>query len=229
MSIWGIFAGRRSVILAILVLHPVDTEGARKSTYSSTMEVPRIEWANLKQDVAALRQEVGKLRLENERLRRENATLERRISEHGGNQSLLLENYVSLAALNERLGQLRTDLQDHGEKRRAELIAEMSRQIVQLAIQTEEALNLLAQSIDKKPNFKREFRFSDKYPRQGLAYTVQSGDTLSQIARKFNATVQDIQNANKIADPTRLMAGETIFIPQGGKKGENGDRKEKTR
>ncbi len=219
----------RFLIWAVLLIPVVELGGARKSTDSSTMEVPRIEWANLKQDVAGLRHQVGNLRLENERLRRESASLERRITKLGGDRVFLLEKYVSLSEFNDKLEQLRIELENHGQRERTEMIAEVSRQIMELATQTEEALNILAQSFDEKPNFKREFRFSDKYPRQGVAYTVQTGDTLSQIARKFNATVQDIQNANKIAVPTRLMAGETIFIPQGGKKVEDGDGKKETR
>lgn len=213
-----IFTGHRSALLVILMLNLVSAEGARNSTYSSTMEVPRIEWANLKQDIEVLRQEIGKLRIEGEALRRENANLGRKINELEKNEDLLLENYVSLNTLNERLEQFHGNLQKQTDKRRFEQIDEVSRQIVQLAAQTEEALNLLAQSIDNKSYFKREFEFSDKYPKQGLAYTVQTGDTLSQIAKKFDATIRDIQNANKISDPTRLMAGETIFIPQKEKK-----------
>lgn len=218
MSIWEIFSGHRSPILMILMLNLVSAEGARNSTYSSTMEVPRIEWANLKQDIEVLRQEIGKLRIEGEDLRRENSNLEGRINELEKSKNLLLENYVSFNTLNERLEKFERNLQKETEEIRLQQISEVSRQIVKLAAQTEEALNLLAQSIENKSYFKKEFKFSDKYPKQGLAYTVQAGDTLSQIANKFDATVQDIQNANKISDPTRLMAGETIFIPQKEKK-----------
>ena len=57
-------------------------------------------------------------------------------------------------------------------------------------------------------------QFSDNYPKTGLSYEVQSGDTLSQIALKFGSTVQYIQDANQIKDPTRdLRVGDTIFIP----------------
>jgi LysM repeat protein len=44
---------------------------------------------------------------------------------------------------------------------------------------------------------------------------VQAGDTLGEIARKHNAKLQDIINANKISDPTRIRVGQTLFIPQG--------------
>ena len=39
--------------------------------------------------------------------------------------------------------------------------------------------------------------------------------TLAVIAKTNNAKVQDIINANKISDPTKIRVGQTLFIPQG--------------
>ena len=56
--------------------------------------------------------------------------------------------------------------------------------------------------------------FSDNYPKSGVSYEVQSGDTLSQIAVQFGSRVEYIQNANQINDPARdLLVGDIIFIP----------------
>ena len=55
--------------------------------------------------------------------------------------------------------------------------------------------------------------FSDDFPKEGVSYTVQRGDTLSSIASRFGVPVKDITNANRIADPTRLQAGQTLFVP----------------
>jgi hypothetical protein len=44
-------------------------------------------------------------------------------------------------------------------------------------------------------------------------YTVKSGDTLSQIARDFNVTVDDILKLNKIEDVNLIFPGEEIKIP----------------
>jgi LysM repeat protein len=47
-----------------------------------------------------------------------------------------------------------------------------------------------------------------------VTYTVQSGDTLTKIAREHGSSIKDIQNANKIANPARdLRVGQSIFIP----------------
>jgi LysM repeat protein len=47
-----------------------------------------------------------------------------------------------------------------------------------------------------------------------IIYVIQKGDTLIPIARQFGVTVQDIQEANGIADPRRLSIGQEIIIPR---------------
>ncbi len=46
-----------------------------------------------------------------------------------------------------------------------------------------------------------------------VIYTIQQGDTLIPIARQFGVTVQEIIDANGIADPRRLRIGQEIIIP----------------
>ena len=57
--------------------------------------------------------------------------------------------------------------------------------------------------------------FTDDFPKDGVSYTVQKGDTLATIARKTGARQQDIINANRLADPSRITVGQTLFIPGG--------------
>lgn len=47
----------------------------------------------------------------------------------------------------------------------------------------------------------------------GQHYTVKSGDTLGQIATRFNTTVQAIAAANNIADPRLIRIGQVLIIP----------------
>jgi murein DD-endopeptidase MepM/ murein hydrolase activator NlpD len=47
----------------------------------------------------------------------------------------------------------------------------------------------------------------------GAYYTVQSGDTLSQIAWDFNTTLNDLLALNPTADPDSLMPGKVLLIP----------------
>ena len=46
-------------------------------------------------------------------------------------------------------------------------------------------------------------------------FTVSQGDTLSAIAARFGVSVQDIANANGIADVNRIFAGQVLQIPIG--------------
>ena len=55
-------------------------------------------------------------------------------------------------------------------------------------------------------------------PQHGYEYPVQSGDTLSAIARAYKdkgvkVTVQQIEKANPGLTATTLYVGKTIFIP----------------
>lgn len=44
-------------------------------------------------------------------------------------------------------------------------------------------------------------------------YVVQPGDTLWKIARAFNTTIQAIVEANEIANPDLIFAGQVLLIP----------------
>ncbi|SKC89800.1 Predicted glycosyl hydrolase [Maledivibacter halophilus] len=48
----------------------------------------------------------------------------------------------------------------------------------------------------------------------GFYYTVQSGDTLYSIARRYNVSVREIQNANPSLDPFNLIVGDVLCIPR---------------
>ena len=49
-----------------------------------------------------------------------------------------------------------------------------------------------------------------------LEYTVQPGDTLYSIARKYNTTVEAICRANGIVNPWYIRVGQKLAIPPGG-------------
>lgn len=46
-------------------------------------------------------------------------------------------------------------------------------------------------------------------------YTVESGDTLSGIAKKFNTNVNLLMSRNNIKDPSLLRVGQVLIIPAG--------------
>ncbi|TFH33239.1 MAG: LysM peptidoglycan-binding domain-containing protein, partial [Anaerolineales bacterium] len=47
----------------------------------------------------------------------------------------------------------------------------------------------------------------------GPIYTVQAGDTLSAIARRFGISQEALISANAIADPSRLFPGQALVLP----------------
>ena len=48
---------------------------------------------------------------------------------------------------------------------------------------------------------------------QTISYTVQRGDTLFAIARRYGTTVDEIANINSIANPNLIYPGEVLKIP----------------
>jgi LysM repeat protein len=164
---------------------------------------PAFEVASLHEDVRLLSQRVNELSLHVEQLERANNELQSRSS----------QTYVTLAQLNEALADLQKTLQAAMRDQRRETLQVVSGQMEKLANETQAAINALAKGAVLRPAVSTP-TFADDYPKEGATYTVQRGDTLSSIAHKTNARIQDIVNANKIADPTRLQAGQTLFIPQ---------------
>lgn len=162
--------------------------------------------AVLSQDVALLRQQLGQVQLQMEATQRENAELRRRLESAGSGLATVTQMQDQLAAL-------RAEYREADARNRREVVVELGRQIESLATQTDTALKALARSIEATPT-PVAVSFTDDYPQTGVPYTVQRGDTLSTIARRFNSTVRDIQNANRIVDPSLLRVGQTIFIPQ---------------
>ena len=56
--------------------------------------------------------------------------------------------------------------------------------------------------------------FTSEPPRPRRTYTVQQGDTLSGIARRFGVSLADLERANpQITDPNRIFPGQVINIP----------------
>ncbi|HEX2183338.1 MAG TPA: LysM peptidoglycan-binding domain-containing protein [Rubrobacteraceae bacterium] len=51
-------------------------------------------------------------------------------------------------------------------------------------------------------------------------YVVQPGDTLSEIAERFGSTVDAIVEANGLADPDIIFAGQILCVPPRGHQGQ---------
>lgn len=46
-----------------------------------------------------------------------------------------------------------------------------------------------------------------------FGYTVEAGDTLSELASRFDVALDSLVEANGLADPDRLIAGTTLDVP----------------
>ncbi|HVU32202.1 MAG TPA: LysM peptidoglycan-binding domain-containing protein [Opitutaceae bacterium] len=163
-----------------------------------------VDFANLREDVRGLTQRVGDLSLRVEQLERENGDLRQRLA--AGNQ-----HYVTLTQLNAAIDDLNRTIQTAVSTSKNETLQQVATQMEKLAKQTNAALDSLAKAQAARPAVQTSF--SDSYAKEGTSYTVQKGDTLARIAKKIGAREQDIINANKIQDPSRIVVGQTLFIP----------------
>lgn len=53
---------------------------------------------------------------------------------------------------------------------------------------------------------------NDTINTETISYTIQSGDTLSEIASRYGTTVQELSDINNITNPNLIYPGETIRI-----------------
>ncbi|MBI4626689.1 MAG: LysM peptidoglycan-binding domain-containing protein [Verrucomicrobia bacterium] len=166
----------------------------------------QLELANLREDVRGLIQRVGELTLRLEQLERENADLRARTKAAD-------KSYASLAQLNEAIADLNRNIRTAVAASKTETLQQVAAQLEKLAKQTNAALDSLAKAQASRPAVQASF--ADNYSKEGVSYTVQKGDTIAVIAKKTGAKQQDIINANKIADPSHITIGQTLFIPGG--------------
>lgn len=160
------------------------------------------ELATLREDMRLLAQRVGELTLTVEQLTRENSQLQAKAS----------QSHVTTEQLNRAMADLSRTMQGALADQKRETLQQVAGQIEKLGRQTNAALDALAKGQATRPAVQTDFK--EDFPKEGVNYTVQAGDTISGIADKMNARSADIINANKISDPTRIRVGQTLFIPQ---------------
>jgi len=163
-----------------------------------------IEMANLREDLRLLQQTVAELQASVAQLQRDNAALSSQAE--SGRASL-----VTLAQLNDALAQLRQSTEASLADQKRETLQTVAQQISKLAKETNSALAAVAKGQATRPTIATDF--SDDFPKEGVTHTVQSGETLSTISKKYGVPMKNIQNANRIADPTKIMVGQSLFIP----------------
>lgn len=175
-------------------------------TAVAQVQNPQVEIANLREDVRGLAQRMGALALRVEQLERENSELRERLSAAD-------RSAVTMSQLRESLADLDGRIRTAAAGAKAEALQQVGVQMEKLAKQTNAALDALAKAQATRPTV--QTTFAEEYPKEGISYTVQKGDSLASIAKKTGAKQQDIINANKLADPSKITIGQTLFIPGG--------------
>ena len=166
----------------------------------------------MREDVRGLTQRVNELSLRVEQLEHENSELRAKVASVEGSR---------VAQLNSAVAELNAAIKSAVASSRGEILEQVGTQMEKLAKQTNAALDSIA-----KPSAAAQARpapqgppakpaFGDSYPKEGMSYTVQKGDTVGLIAKKTGAKTQDIIDANKLLDPSRIQAGQVLFVPGG--------------
>ena len=161
-----------------------------------------IDFANLQEDVRGLTQKVNALSLQVEQLQPRPG-----FSAPAPDAA----NYATLVQLNAAVADLNRSIQAAVAASQTETLADVNVQLKKLAQQVNAAL---ASAGKKTVAEGADSTFSSDYPKTGESYTVQKGDTLAIIAKKLGAKRQDIINANKISDPSRIQVGQVLFVPE---------------
>jgi|SRR5690606_9385706 len=179
----------------------------------------RVEIANLRADIRILDRRINELTLAMEDLINQNRQLAAQV-EQARSQAARAGGGVQQGQLDRAIANLQQQIQNVSSEQRREILREVTAQIEALGSQTQAAIDALARNVSSRPtstpavSTQAPPSFSDDFPKEGVSYTVKSGDTLTGIATRLNSTVRDIQNANRIANPSSIQIGQTLFIPQ---------------
>jgi len=175
------------------------------------MNSPQAELAGLREDVRGLVQRVGDLQVRVEQLEKENTALRERVV---ASQDAV----VTLRQLNDAVSDINRRIQSSISASEDKTMRQVQQQLEAMSRQMNSALAAVSRNAGASQSVQAP-TFSKDFPQNGVYYTVRSGDNLSSIARRFGVTMDDIVNANQIADRNSLTVGQPLFLP--GAKGES--------
>ncbi len=208
------FAAQRTLVFKPDITHSlhimwkifVFALGAALTAAPLAAQTTNVDLANLRQDIALLDQRQRALSVQVETLTRENEALRKQVAAATGNVATMTQLNDAVADLNKTIRAATADSQ-------RETLQKVSVQMEALARQTNASLQSISRSSAATPVAAPSF--NENYPKEGITYTIERGDTLSSIAQKLGSSLRDIVNANKITDPTKIQVGQTLFIPGG--------------
>lgn len=189
---------------------------------ASSLAAPRAsaqtEVADLREDVRGLTERVNELSLRLEQVEHDNALLRSKVAGVEGSRDA-----VTQAQLNGAVADLNASIKSAVGESRTEILQQVATQMENLAKQTNVALDSIARppgAAQARPAPQAapapaKAAFGESYPKEGVSYTVLKGDSVGVIAKKTGAKAQDIIDANKLMDPSRIQAGQVLFVPGG--------------
>lgn len=176
------------------------------SLHGQSNQSVNVELANIREDVRLLSQRVGEFQLRIEMLEKENGDLRARTAN---------QNYATITQLNEAIAELNRAAKASDASTKAEILQQVSGQLEKLGKQTNAALDSIAKSTAAPRSPVTAPTFSEDYPKEGVSHVVQKGESLGSIAKLYGARQQDIINANKISDASKIQVGQKLFIAGG--------------
>jgi len=161
---------------------------------------------------------VNELSLRLEQVEHDNALLRSKVAGVEGSRDA-----VTQAQLNGAVADLNASIKSAVGESRTEILQQVATQMENLAKQTNVALDSIARppgAAQARPAPQAapapaKAAFGESYPKEGVSYTVLKGDSVGVIAKKTGAKAQDIIDANKLMDPSRIQAGQVLFVPGG--------------
>ncbi len=175
-----------------------------------------VRLANLTQDLELLSRQVANLSSEVEILRRENVQLRIVAQQAGKTQGVSQASLQDFARrMDAQLADLRAEmnrnkagsdaLRRHVDESLKRLVEQMNAGFAKMSIPAASAA---------PP--KETVTFNDDYPQdKGFVHTVEKGETVTSIAKKYKSKISWILNANRISDPRKVFVGRELFVPQG--------------
>jgi len=186
--------------------------GGMASGFGQSSANTAYQLANVIEDVRLLDERLRLMNAELEEMRRENTNLRRQLSTSRSAVDASMNRFATIANLNLAVADAVRQLEKRDDLMKEEIVLEVSKKIGEFANKVNNAIGKLPAAAPKpKPGVLSKFHTN--YPENGVYYKVKSGDNLSKIAAAHESTVDWIQNANTIADPSRLQVGRDLWIP----------------
>lgn len=168
--------------------------------------------ANMTEDLRILDEAIRSMRVELGNMRRENSQLREQVSGYETRIGNSMDQLATIGQVNQAVAKAVASLEKRDEKMKNEIILKVNQEITEFANSVKKSIGGMP-AAPAKPDPSLRTHFPKNWPDSGTPYVVRSGDNLSSIAKKFNSSVDWIQNANQIASPRHLQAGRKLFIP----------------